>query len=116
MATISFDDAMLILERWREGSTSLFVATSEQPSEFQSRASVTELTDGGVLLTAPEGGAQFRVNFLSSLEISCWYFEPREFEEREEYKAWVASLSEGERLASALDSRSPFDSFLKREN
>lgn len=102
MATITFDEAMLILKRWYDESTSLFVATSEQPSEFRSRASVTELTAGGVLLTAPEGVGQFRVNFLSSLEISCWYFEPREFEGREECKEWVASLSDGEKLASTL--------------
>ena len=101
MTTITIEEAHLIIKRWVESSALLLVATSEQPGEFIGRFSVVETTDGGVLFRSVGGDTQFSLD-LSQYETTCSYSEPREYSETEEYKGWIATQSDPEKLTSCL--------------
>jgi hypothetical protein len=101
MTTITLEEARLIIKRWAESSALLLVATSEQPGDVIGRFSVVEITDGGVLFRSVGGDTQFSVD-LSFSEITCSYSEPREYSETEEYKGWISTLSDSEKLTSCL--------------
>jgi hypothetical protein len=101
MTTITLEEARLIIKRWAESSALLLVATSEQPGDVIGRFSVVEITDGGVLLRSVGGDTQFSLD-LSHYETTCSYSEPREYSETEEYKGWISTLSDSEKLTSCL--------------
>jgi hypothetical protein len=101
MTTITPEEARLIIKRWAESSALLLVGTSEQPVDVLGRFSVVETTDGAVLFRSVGGDTQFSVD-LSFSEITCSYSEPREFSETEEYKGWISTLSDSEKLTSCL--------------
>ena len=101
MTTITLEDARLIIKRWVESSALLLVGTSEQPGNVFGRFSVVETTDGGVLFKSVGGDVQFSLD-LSFSEITCSYSEPREYSQTEEYKAWIATVSDPEQLTSCL--------------
>ena len=101
MTTITLEEARLIIKRWAESSALLLVGTSEQPGAGIGRFSVVEITDGGVLLRSVGGDTQFSLD-LSHYETTCSYSEPREYSETEEYKGWISTLSDPEKLTSCL--------------
>jgi hypothetical protein len=101
MTTITLEEARLIIKRWAESSALLLVATSEQPGDVIGRFSVVEITDGGVRLRSVGGDTQFSLD-LSHYETTCSYSEPREYSETEEYKGWIATQSDPEKLTSCL--------------
>jgi hypothetical protein len=101
MTTITLEEARLIIKRWAESSALLLVATSEQPGDVIGRFSVVETTDGGVLFRSVGGDTQFSLD-LSLYETTCSYSEPREYSETEEYKGWISTLSDPEKLTSCL--------------
>jgi hypothetical protein len=100
MTTITLEEARLIIKRWAESSALLLVAT-EQPGEFIGRFSVVETTDGDVLFRSVGGDTQFSLD-LSHYETTCSYSEPREYSETEEYKGWISTQSDPEKLTSCL--------------
>ena len=101
MTAITLEKARLIIKRWTESSALLLVGTSEQPGDIVGRFSVVETTDGGVLLRSVGGDSQFSLD-LSHYETTCSYSEPREYSETEEYKGWIATQSDPEKLTSCL--------------
>jgi hypothetical protein len=101
MTTITLEEARLIIKRWAESSALLLVATSEQPGDVIGRFSVVETTDGGVLLKSVGEDTQFSLD-LSHYETTCSYSEPREYSETEEYKGWISTPSDSEKLTSCL--------------
>jgi hypothetical protein len=101
MTTITLEEARLIIKLWAESSALLLVGTSEQPGDVLGRFSVVETTDGGVLLRSVGGDTQFSLD-LSHYETTCSYSEPREYSETEEYKGWISTVSDSEKLTSCL--------------
>jgi len=101
MTTITLEEARLIIKRWVESSALLLVGTSEQPGDVIGRFSVVETTDGGVLFRSVRGDTRFSLD-LSLYKTTCSYSEPREYSETEEYKGWIATLSDSEKLTSCL--------------
>ena len=101
MTKITLEEARLIIKRWAESSALMLVATSEQPGDVVGRFSVAETTDGGVLLRSVRGDTQFSLD-LSHYETACTYSEPREYTETEEYKGWISTVSDSEKLTSCL--------------
>ena len=101
MTKITLEEARLIIKRWAESSALMLVATSEQPGDVVGRFSVAETTDGGVLLRSVRGDTQFSLD-LSHYETTCSYSEPREYSETEEYKGWISTQSDPEKLTSCL--------------
>jgi hypothetical protein len=101
MTKITLEEARLIIKRWAESSALLLVATSEQPADVVGRFSVAETTDGGVLFRSVRGDTQFSLD-LVHYETTCSYSEPREYSETEEYKGWIATVSDSEALTSCL--------------
>jgi hypothetical protein len=65
------------------------------------RYTVVETTDGGVLFRSVGGDTQFSLD-LSLYETTCSYSEPREYSETEEYKGWISTVSDSEKLTSCL--------------
>jgi hypothetical protein len=101
MTKITLEEAHLIIKQWAESSALLLVATSEQPGHVIGRFSVVETTDGGVLLRSVGGDTQFSLD-LAHYETTCSYSEPREYSETEEYKGWISTQSDSEKLTSCL--------------
>ena len=101
MTTITLEEARLIIKRWVESSALLLVGTSEQPGDVIGRFSVVETTDRGVLLRSVGGDTQFSLD-LCHFETTCSYSEPREYSETEEYKGWISTISDPEKLTSCL--------------
>ena len=101
MTAITLEEARLIIKRWVESSALLLVATSEQPGDVIGRFSVVETTDGGVLFRSVRGDTQFSLD-LFRYETTCSYSEPREYSETEEYKGWISTQSDPEKLTSCL--------------
>ena len=101
MTAITIEEARLIIKRWAESSALLLVATSEQPVEVIGRFSVAETSDDGILFRSVGGDTQFSLD-LSLYETTCSYSEPREYSETEEYKGWIATQSDPEKLTSCL--------------
>ena len=101
MTTITLEEALLIIKRWAESSALLLVATSEQPGEVIGRVSVVETTDGGALFRSVGGDTQFSLDLIH-YETTCSYSEPREYSETEEYKGWISTQSDPEKLTSCL--------------
>src|SRR3984957_16459598 len=101
MTTITLEEAHLIIRRWAELSALLLVATSEQPGDVLGRFSVVETTAGGVLFRSVGGDTQVSLD-LSHYETTCSYSEPREYSETKEYKGWISTLSDSEKLTSCL--------------
>jgi hypothetical protein len=85
VAKVELPTAMLILGGWLEKSTSLLVVAELIGVSVRGRFSVSELTSNGVLLESLDGGPELSIA-LSGSETALWYFEPREFSSREEYK------------------------------
>jgi hypothetical protein len=101
MPEITLEGARLILDGWLESAVSLFVGVEGQPGGVRGRFKVLALTDGGVELKAETGDAGLLIDLLS-YETVVSYREPREYVDREEYKEWVAAMSESERMTSCL--------------
>ena len=101
MTEITLEEARLIINRWAESSVLLLTATSGQPADVIGRFSVAEITEGGVLFKSVRGDTQFSLD-LSSYEITCSYSEPREYSGTEEYKGWISTVSDPDKLTSCL--------------
>ena len=97
----SVREPLEIIKRCAESSALLLVATSEQPVDLLGRYTVVETTDGGVLFRSVGGDTQFSLD-LSHYETACTYSEPREYTETEEYKGWISTVSDSEKLTSCL--------------
>ena len=106
MAKVELPAAMLILTGWLEKSTSLLVTAELVGISIRGgRFSVSELPIGGVLLESLDGGTELSIA-LDGSDTLLWYFEPREFasrpEYKEEYEKWFGSAPEAEKQRSSI--------------
>lgn len=85
MARVELPGAILILGGWLERSAPLLVSAELPSVTVSGTFSVTKLDDGNVSLKSLEGKADLSI-VLNDPETVLWYWEPREFSSRPEYK------------------------------